>query len=73
MRVKHWVLSVAAILAVLTTTPAIATTSCGNRADLGPGPRLTILGLTQDQRLVQFRECNPNRLKEIGAVIVAIA
>ena len=70
MRIKHWVLSVAAILAVLTTTPAIATTSCGNRADLGQGPRLTILALTQDQRLVQFRECNPNRLKEIGAVIL---
>jgi hypothetical protein len=68
MRIKHWVLSVAAILAVLTTTPAIATTSCGNRADLGPGPRLTILALTMDQRLVQFRECNPGRLKEIGSV-----
>jgi Domain of unknown function (DUF4394) len=70
MRIKHWVLSVAAILAVLTTTPAIATTSCGNRSDLGRGTRLTILALTQDQRLVQFRECNPNRLKEIGAVIL---
>ena len=71
MRIKHWVLSVAAILAVLTTTPATATSPlCGNRAESWPGPRLTILGLTQDQRLVQFGECNPNRLKEIGAVIV---
>ena len=68
MRVKHWVLSVAAVLAVFTTTPAIATSSCGNRSDLGEGPRLTILGLTEDQRLVQFRECNPGRLKEIGSV-----
>ena len=68
MRVKHWVLSVAAVLAVFTTTPAIATSSCGNRSDLGEGPRLTILGLTEDQRLVQFRECNPERLKEIGSV-----
>jgi hypothetical protein len=68
MRIKHWVLSVAAILAVLTTSPAAATTSCGNRFDLGQGPRLTILALTMDQRLVQFRECNPGRLKEIGSV-----
>ena len=71
MRIKYWVLSIAAILAVLTTTPATATSpSCGNRADLGPGPRLTILALTMDQRLVQFQECNPDRLKEIGAVIL---
>jgi Domain of unknown function (DUF4394) len=68
MSVKHWVLSVAAVLAVFTTTPALATSSCGNRSDLGEGRRLTILGLTQDQRLVQFRECNPDRLKEIGTV-----
>ena len=57
----------AAVLAVCTTTPAIAS-SCGNRSDLGEGSKLTILGLTDDQRLVRFRECDPDRLKEIGRV-----
>jgi Domain of unknown function (DUF4394) len=70
MKVKPRVLTVAAVLIMLTTTSAVASQSCGNRADLGRGSRLTILGLTQDQRLVQFRECNPDRLKEIGAVIL---
>jgi Domain of unknown function (DUF4394) len=68
MSVKHWVLSAAAVLAVCTTTPALATSSCGSRSDLGEGRRLTVLGLTEDQRLVQFRECNPDRLKEVGRV-----
>ena len=68
MNVKYWVLSVAAVLAAFATTPALATSSCGNRSDLGEGRRLTIIGLTMDQRLVQFRECNPDRLKEIGSV-----
>jgi hypothetical protein len=68
MSIKHWVLSVAAVLAVLTTTPALATSSCGNRSDQGEGSRLTILGLTYDQWLVQFRECDPDRLKKIGWV-----
>ena len=68
MNVKYWVLSVAAVLAAFATTPALATSSCGNRSDLGEGRRLTIIGLTTDQRLVQFRECNPDRLKEIGSV-----
>jgi hypothetical protein len=68
MRVKHWVLNVAAVLAAFATTPALATSSCGNRSDLGEGRRLTIIGLTAEQQLVQFRECNPGRLKEIGRV-----
>lgn len=68
MSVKQWILSVAAVLAVCTTTPAIASSSCGNRSDLGEGSKLTILGLTDDQRLVWFRECDPDRLKEIGSV-----
>jgi Domain of unknown function (DUF4394) len=32
------------------------------------GPSLSILGLTADQRLVQFAECKPKRLYEIGRV-----
>ena len=68
MSVKHWILGAAAVLAVFATTPAIASSSCGNRSDQGEGPKLTILALTNDQRLVQFRECNPEQLKEIGSV-----
>jgi Domain of unknown function (DUF4394) len=55
-------------MAVLTTTPAAADSVCGNRADRVRGPRLTILGLTANQRLVSFRECNPGKLHEIGSV-----
>jgi Domain of unknown function (DUF4394) len=68
MKVKRWVLAVAAAVMVLTTTSAVASQSCGNRADLGRGSRLTILGLTDDQRLVYFRECRPGNLYEIGKV-----
>lgn len=39
---------------------------CGQRSDFAR--TLTILGLTADQRLVRFRECQPKRLKEIGTV-----
>ena len=68
MKSMVWILLVAAVMAGLTTTPAAADSFCGNRADLVRGPRLTILGLTADQRLVKFRECNPRRLDEIGSV-----
>ena len=68
MKTMVWILMVAAVMAVLTTTPAAADSVCGNRADLVRGPRLTVLGLTADQRLVKFRECYPGRLDEIGSV-----
>jgi len=31
-------------------------------------PRLQVIGLTSDQRLVQFRACKPSRVREIGPV-----
>lgn len=68
MKTMVWILMVVAVMAVLTTTPASADSVCGKRTDLGRGPRLTILGLTEKQRLVSFRECNPRRLHEIGKV-----
>jgi hypothetical protein len=52
-------------------SPAAATdqdSSCGRRSDFGRTPRLTILGLTADQRLVKFNECRPGELKQRGAV-----
>jgi hypothetical protein len=68
MKVKQWVLIVAAVLVVLTATSAMARGVCGGRFDLGRGPKLTILGLTAEHRLVQFRECSPENLYEIGRV-----
>ena len=61
----------AAVTPFIVASPAAATdrdSSCGQRSDFGRTPRLTILGLTADQRLVKFNECRPGRLKEIGAV-----
>ena len=68
MKIMVWMLMVVAVMAMLTTTPAAADSLCGNRADLVRGPRLTILGLTADQRLVSFLECDPGWLHEIGSV-----
>jgi hypothetical protein len=62
---------VATVMPFLVPSPAAATdrdSSCGQRSDFGRTSRLTILGLTADQRLVKFNECRPSRLKEIGAV-----
>ena len=68
MNVKQWAMTVATLLVVLMTSPVLAIASCGNRVDIGRGPRLIILGLTADQRLIQFRECTPGNVYEIGAV-----
>jgi hypothetical protein len=68
MKVRPWVLTIAAALVVLTAIPAMANSFCGSRNALGRGPQLTIVGLTEDQRLVQFRECSPKTLYEIGRV-----
>jgi hypothetical protein len=78
MNSSHHLLKAARSLALLTAviplavpSPAAATDQdsfCGRRADFGRTPRLTILGLTADQRLVKFNECRPGKLKEVGAV-----
>jgi hypothetical protein len=69
MKARVWILTVAVVLALLTAMPGSATTLCGDRRDLGRGPLLTILGLTADQRLVQFGECKPGALFHIGPVV----
>jgi Domain of unknown function (DUF4394) len=68
MKGRPWVLTVVTALILLTTSWATASSFCGNRLDLGRGPRLLIVGLTADQRLVQFWECNPSNLYVIGSV-----
>lgn len=42
---------------------------CGGRShDLKDKTRLRMVGLTDDQRLVHFRECNPGRTKSAGTI-----
>ena len=42
---------------------------CGGRnQDVKSNTRLQIVGLTADQRLVHFKECNPGRTKSAGAI-----
>lgn len=42
---------------------------CGGRGlDFKDKKRLSIVGLTDDQRLVRFGECNPGRTKSAGAI-----
>lgn len=42
---------------------------CGGRGhDFKDKQRLSIVGLTDDQRLVRFGECNPGRTKSAGAI-----
>jgi hypothetical protein len=43
--------------------------SCGARSLLGGGPQLDFVGLTADQHLVLFGECNPSRPRDLGSII----
>jgi hypothetical protein len=56
-----------ALAAALRGTPAAAG-NCGDRPAFGKAPRLVVFGLTADQRLVRFRECNPERARDVGAI-----
>lgn len=58
MQAMQWVLTVVAVVAVLSTTPVTA----------GADIVLTAFGLTADQRLVRFRTNNPSQLRIIGNV-----
>lgn len=70
MKSMAWTLAAAAIMGMLMTTPAAATSGafCGHRADFLKGPRLVVLGLTADQRLVRFKECTPWIVRTVGYV-----
>jgi hypothetical protein len=67
---RRLALLTAAVAPFLAPSPASADllSLCGMRFDFGRSARLTILGLTAEQRLVRFDECQPRRLKEIGVV-----
>jgi hypothetical protein len=65
---RRLALLAAAVTPFLVPSPATATQSsfCGMRGDFARTPRLNIFGLTSDQRLVTFKECQPSRLREVG-------
>jgi Domain of unknown function (DUF4394) len=67
---RRLALLTAAVAPFLAQSPASADlfSLCGMRFDFVRSARLTILGLTADQRLVRFDECQPRRLKDIGIV-----
>jgi hypothetical protein len=47
---------------------AFAAASAADAAHADRCPRLVVIGLTSDQRLVAFRACKPGRVREIGPV-----
>lgn len=69
-QIKRAILGIIAASAVCAAAPVGAgEPGCGGRGkDFKSGVRLRMIGLTDDQRLVQFRECNPGRTKRIGAI-----
>ena len=69
MRTMAGLLTVAALTAALATGATASDTDCGNRDELAKSRKLTILGLTPDQRLVRFKECSAARPRDIGKVV----
>jgi hypothetical protein len=67
---RGWMLA-AVVLAAFTATPAAATNDCDNHryfSHFRDTSNLIVFGLTADQRLVRFRECNPDRARQIGGI-----
>jgi Domain of unknown function (DUF4394) len=64
-------LAVAGVMLAVTSVEApgvSAQTACGNRDDFPPSPRVRVFGLTDDQRLVRFRECRPRLAQDVGPI-----
>jgi hypothetical protein len=41
---------------------------CGNLRDFPRGPRVVVFGLTDEQRLIRFRECRPDNAVDLGLI-----
>jgi hypothetical protein len=67
---RRLALLAAVITPFLAPSPATADSRsfCGMRSDFDRTSRLTVFGLTSDQRLVKFEECKPRRLRKVGTV-----
>lgn len=61
-------LTLGATAATAAAGPLARVGSCGARSLFGSGPQLRFVGLTADQRLVSFGECNPSRPRDLGPV-----
>ena len=63
-------MALALIAAAAVFSPARADNNCGGRPKVVPPfePRVLVVGLTDDQRLVKFQECSPWRARDLGAV-----
>ena len=79
MKVLTGLLTATALAAALATSAAADIQNCGNRAELGKAPTLakggslTVFGLTTDQRLLRFKECRPDKAREIGTISGLVA
>jgi hypothetical protein len=64
-------LTIAGVLfaATVVEAPTVSAQAfCGNLRDFPRSPRVTVFGLTDDQHLVRFRECRPDRTRDIGEI-----
>jgi hypothetical protein len=52
----------------LAAAPSLAQDSCGNRGDFPQTANIEVIGLTANQKLVGFKICAPDKLREIGAI-----
>jgi len=70
MRTNVRWMALALVAASAAFSPARADNNCGGRPKVATPfePRVIVVGLTDDQRLVKFQECSPWRFRELGAV-----
>jgi hypothetical protein len=68
---QRWVSVLAlAIAAAIASPPTLGNNDddCGSRGTSVKGPKVKVMGLTTDQRLVSFRECKPGWTQDVGFV-----
>jgi hypothetical protein len=70
MKALTGILTAAALAVSLATGEAQNIANCGSRPELGrpTDGNLTVFGLTADQRLLRFKECRPDRAREVGVI-----
>ena len=69
MNSLRWMLTVLIALTFSCVIPAMAEPRCNHDTRVGQGRGLVVFGLTTDQLLMKFRECNPSKLDRVGYVI----
>ena len=69
MNSLRWMLTVLIALTSSSAIPAMAQARCNDSNRVGQGGGLVVFGLTTDQLLMKFRECNPSKLQRVGFVV----